>query len=185
MKTLRGKFLLIVLPPVIACFLIFSVLFSLLTYLDTKRSVLNKLKSTAKVQAFILAKSLWDVNLYLAEVQVKTITLDPAISAAQLVEFTTNRHIEAGNVPADDLKSRYFELHQDIVYEAPNKKHFLGRLSLYSEKRQIFIPILRSFAIDTLLLLFLISASLFVAVHRAIFRLDKKLLYFTALSQPS
>ena len=163
-KNLRVKFLIIVLPPVIASFLIFSLLFALFTYFDEKQHHISMLESISSVQSVILAKPLWEVNFETVEEQVEGILLNREVSGAKVIEFTTGKDIAAGFVPDEHSSARYLEVQRDIVFQAPNRDHRVGKLTLYSRKGQLTPPFARYFFLDVLLLLLLVSAIIASAV---------------------
>ncbi len=175
---LRFKFLLIVLPPVIACFLIFSVIFSVIAFREKKQAIIANLNSHAEAQATILAKALWDVNFQTAEAQIKSIVLIPGVSGVKVTEFTTNETLRAGFHPDNDTEDQYFQVKYDIFFHTPNKKHLIGELFLFSDKQNIYAPLIRSFIRDTLLLLLLIAAIITSAVWANKLIIDKPLRRF-------
>jgi len=177
---LRFKFLLIVLPPVIACFLIFSIIFSIITFREKKQDIISNLNNHAKVQAKILAKALWDVNFKTINAQIKGIILIPGVSGIKVTEFTTQRILHAGCNPDNDTDDLYFQVKSDIIFHAPNKKHLIGELLLFSDKQNIYAPLMRSFTRDTLLLLLLITAIIASAVWANKLIIDKPLRRFLA-----
>ena len=178
LRTLRGKFLLFVLPPMIVCFLIFSVIFAVFSYKDKKQHIISKLKSYAQTQSSILAKSLWDVNFEVAEAQIKSMLLIPDLSGVKVLEFTTGVTIQAGFLPDENSIGEYFEVQEDIVYKTPNEEQRIGKLSIVSRKNNIYKPLIRSFLRDTLLLLLLVSAIIASAVAANRMIMDKPLKLF-------
>ena len=178
LRTLRGKFLLFVLPPMIVCFLIFSVIFTVFSYKDKKQHIISKLKSYAQTQSSILAKSLWDVNFEVAEAQIKSMLLIPDLSGVKVLEFTTGVTIQAGSLPDENSIGEYFEVQEDIVYKTPNEEQRIGKLSIVSRKNNIYKPLIRSFLRDTLLLLLLVSAIIASAVAANRMIMDKPLKLF-------
>jgi len=177
---LRFKFLLIVLPPVIACFIIFSIIFSIITFREMKQDIISNLNNHAKVQAKILAKALWDVNFKTIKSQIKGIILIPEVSGIKVTEFTTQRILHAGFNPDNDTDDQYFQVKSDIIFHVANKKHFIGELLLFSDKQIIYAPLMRSFTRDTLLLLLLITAIIASAVWANKLIVDKPLRRFLA-----
>ncbi len=178
LRTLRGKFLLFVLPPMIVCFLIFSVIFTVFSYKDKKQHIISKLKNYAQTQSSILAKSLWDVNFEVAEAQIKSMLLIPDLSGVKVLEFTTGVTIQAGFLPDENSIGEYFEVQEDIVYKTPNEEQRIGKLSIVSHKNNIYKPLIRSFLRDTLLLLLLVSAIIASAVAANRMIMDKPLKLF-------
>ena len=178
LRTLRGKFLLFVLPPMIVCFLIFSVIFTVFSYKDKKQHIISKLKNYAQTQSSILAKSLWDVNFEVAEAQIKSMLLIPDLSGVKVLEFTTGVTIQAGFLPDENSIGEYFEVQEDIVYKTPNEEQRIGKLSIVSRKNNIYKPLIRSFLRDTLLLLLLVSAIIASAVAANRMIMDKPLKLF-------
>jgi len=177
---LRFKFLLIILPPVVACFLIFSIIFATITFYEKKQAIISNLNSHAKAQAVILAKALWDVNFKTAETQIKSIVLIPGVSGIKVTDFTTQRVLRAGFYPENDTDTDYLQVKYDIIFHTPQKKHLIGELRLFSDKHNIYAPLMRSFIRDTLLLLLLITAIITSAVWANKLIIDKPLRRFLA-----
>ena len=158
LKTLRGKFLLVVLPPVVICFLVFSIIFTFFSYMDKKRQAVSNLNRYAEIQTIILAKALWDLNLDGARVQMDSMLLIPEIDGAEVLEFTTGTAIRSGLLPEKDSGKAYFELQKKIVFKAPNGERHIGRLTIVSRKDRVYMPLVHSFLRDAFLLLLLIAA---------------------------
>jgi signal transduction histidine kinase len=178
LRTLRGKFLFIVLPALIACFLFFSLIFAVFSYNDKKQYILLKLESYVQTQSAILAKSLWDVNFKVTEAQVNSMLLIPDLSGVKVVEFTTGNTIQAGSLPDLNSNGDFFTVERDVVYQTPNEKQRIGRLTIASHKSNIYKPLIRSFIRDSLLLLLLVFAIIAsaMAANRTIMDKPLKLL---------
>ena len=145
-----------------------------------KQDIISNLNNYAKAQAVILAKTLWDMNFETTEAQIKSIILIPGVSGIKVTEFITQGILHAGFNPDNDTDDQYFQVKYDIIFHAPNKKHLIGELLLFSDKQNIYAPLMQSFTRNTLLLLFLITAIIASAVWANKLIIDKPLRRFLA-----
>lgn len=156
LKTLQGKFFFFVLPPVIACFLLFSLLYSVVSFREKKEDLVRNLQEHAEIQSVLLAKTLWDINFAMTAMQMESILLIPNVSGVRVVEFTTDTVLEQGTLPEMDETNDYLLHQMPIIYEAPSKKHQVGYLTLVADITEIYTPLGQTLFRDLFLLLLLI-----------------------------
>lgn len=162
--TLQAKFLFFVIPPVVSCFLLFSILQTVLSYQERKEDIIRNLNNHATIQSAILAKSLWGVDFDLAKIQVESMSMIPGISGVKATEFTTETSIEKGFLPSISDESEYFLVEKEILYASPTGGQHIGDLIVVSEKSSIYKPLFQSLGRDTFLLLILLIAIVASAV---------------------
>ena len=163
-KTLQAKFFFYLLPPVIASFLLFSLLHSVISFREKKEYIISNLQEHAIVQSTLLAKSLWDMNFTTTTMQMESILLIPNVSGARVVEFTTETTLEEGYLPEGAADTRYLSHQSPINYSAPTGSQHVGDLTLAADISEIYPPLIRSLTRDILLLLILILVIMTSAV---------------------
>lgn len=163
-KTLQSKFLFCVLPPVIASFVLFSLLHSVVSFRERKEHIISNLKEHANIQSAVLAKSLWDINFEVATIQMESILLIPNVSGVRVVEFTTETIIEKGLQPTASEEKKYLFQQSPIWYSVATGKQHIGNLTLVTDISEIYHPLARALFLDIFLLLILI----FVIVASAV-----------------
>ncbi len=172
-KTLQAKFLFCLLPPVVGCFLLFSLLQAVFTYQERREYIFKNLQVHVSSQSAILAKSLWGMNFELTADQVETMLLISNISGVRVVELTTEKIIERGHLPTKVGVKGYLQVESPIIYRTPTGEHHIGNLTVVAGRPKIFAPLIHSLFRDTLLmlvLLFVIVASAVTANRRIIGR---------------
>ncbi len=127
--TLQTKFLFFVIPTVICCFIIFSILQSVISYRERKENIIKNLNNHASIQSVILAKSLWGVDFNLAKIQMESMLLIPNISGIKVVEFTTETILEEGYLPTKSDKRDYFNLEHPIIHTSLGEEKHIGDLT--------------------------------------------------------
>lgn len=147
-----------VLPSVIVCFLIYSLVFAVFSYRDQKRSIIDKLENHARIQSAILAKSLWELNFEVTRAQIESILLNPELSGILVSESTTDTVIAVGSLPQAFPDDDYFSIESEIVFNAHTGRQKVGTLILASRKNLTVIPLLQSILRDTILMFFLVLA---------------------------
>ncbi len=157
-KKLQTKFLLMVLPSVVVCFLIYSLFFAIFNYKEQKQNIITVMQNHADVQSAILAKSLWDVNFEVTQAHAESILLNPGISGVLVSELTTGTIIKVGSQPEKYPDKNYFGVQTDIVFKTPSGKKHLGMLRLVSKRDLTINPLLQSILRDTLLMFLLVLA---------------------------
>lgn len=161
---LRTKFLLIMVPTVVVCFLVYSVFSAILTYRDERRNIINELQNQVRVQSSVLAKSLWELNFTVTLQYVESILLNHEISGVQVSELTTGTVIKVGSVPEKHHDPDFFEVQSDIIFDSPDDQQHVGTLRLVSRKDLTLSPLVSIVLRDTVLLFLLVSAIIASAV---------------------
>ncbi|MEA1967001.1 MAG: PAS domain S-box protein, partial [Thermodesulfobacteriota bacterium] len=191
-SSLQAKFLLMLLPAVVVSFLIFSLLFSFFTYKEKRETLISKLDNYARSQASVLSKPLWEINLKVAKSQIESQLLASEISGISVKDFITETVLHIGlprkrdsfdNCDNCDNCDNYFKVKKKIVYKTVDgvqKK--IGQVTLFASKSQLYMPIVRTFLRETLLLFLLVIAVLCSAllvnkkiIHRPLSRLLKSI----------
>ncbi len=162
--TLQTKFLFFVIPSVICCFIIFSILQSVISYQERKKDIVRNLNNHASIQSVILAKSLWGVDFDLAKIQMESMLLIPNISGIKVIEFTTKTTLEKGYLPAESKERDYFNLKHKIIYTSSGGEKHIGDLTVVALKSSIYLPLYQSLARNTFLLFILLIAIIVSAV---------------------
>jgi len=163
-KKLQTKFLLIVIPPIIVCFLIYSVSFAIFSYKDQKQDTITKLQSYARMHSTILSKSLWEVNFDVAQAHVESILLNPVVSGVLVLESTTGTIIKVGSLPVKYPDINYFGVQTDIIFNAPTGERHVGMLRLVSRKDLTIKLLKQSILRDTILMFLLVLAIIISAM---------------------
>lgn len=161
---LRTKFLLIMVPTVVVCFLIYSVFSAILTYRDERQNIINELQNQVRVQSAVLAKSLWELNFAVTRQYAESILLNREVSGVQVSELTTGTVIKIGSVPENHHDPDFFEVQSEIVFESPAEQQHVGILRLVSRKDLTLAPLVSIVLRDTVLLFLLVSAIIASAV---------------------
>jgi len=157
-SSLRGKYLLILLPSLLTCFFIISLLFAIFSYEDKQQEIISKLENYAKTQANILAKPLWEMNLHIAQAQLESMLLIPEFCGVVINEFTTDKKLQAGIIPTHTATKQFFSIKTDINYKIAENSEHIGNLLIVAPKSFIYKSLIHTLLRDTLLLLFLITA---------------------------
>ena len=76
LRSVRSKFLAMVVPPVVLCFLLFSFLMGLFTYQDITHEMMTGVEDFTEVQSVALARPLWELNYELIERDRKSTRLN-------------------------------------------------------------------------------------------------------------
>ncbi len=157
-ERLQTKFLLMVIPPVVICFLIYSLFFTIFSYRDQKQDIVANLQSHANLHSTILAKSLWDVNFDVAQAHVESILLNPRISGVLVLESTTGTIIKAGSLPVKYPDKDFFGVQTDIIFNTSTGQQLIGMLRVVSRKDLTIKPLVQSILTDTILMFLLVLA---------------------------
>jgi diguanylate cyclase (GGDEF)-like protein/PAS domain S-box-containing protein len=177
--TLRGKFLAVLLPAALLCFLVFAGVSSVLSYRDLVREQRSSLAEFAEIQSNILAMSLWNLDHRFVEKHLESFRLYPWVSRVVLLETATGRIFEAGD--SGNGHSRLGTEQTTVAVEiVRNGRHFeLGRLTVASRRDLLFGPlvenVLREAALAALLALAIVI-SVLAAFRGAIGRPLERLL---------
>ncbi len=183
LRTLQAKFLLFVIPTVIGCFVIFSILQAVISYQERKQDIIRNLDNHASIQSVILAKSLWSVDFNLVNIQMESMLLIPNISGIKVVEFTTETILEKGYLPTKSNEGDYFNLKHPIIYASPEEEKHIGELTVVALKSSVYTPLYQSLARNTFLLFILLIAIIASAVTANRIVVGKPLQLFLAAMQ--
>ncbi|MCP3873845.1 MAG: response regulator [Desulfobacteraceae bacterium] len=163
-KSIKSKFLALVLTPVIISFLIVSIFAGLMFHEDMTKQILYHTEENAKSYSKPLGLVLWNMNTSVIESQLKAILGSHYISGVKVVENLNDNVFELGDIPGDNNLKNYLCSNIDIVYVTIAEPQVLGTLYLYAKKNQIYDVLLKRFFRDSFLFLFLVLTIVIAAV---------------------
>ncbi|MBW2005174.1 MAG: PAS domain S-box protein [Deltaproteobacteria bacterium] len=158
-RTLRIKFLTIILPPVIICFLIFSIVLAFLTYRDMKKELDTKMRNIADLQSAALVLPLWNYLDENVKQTLENLLMNPDIIKA-VVRDTKGRVIaRAGKADDKGIYKGEVQIEREITFMNTNAgKKVIGSLSITFHQGRIYQILYGQFIRDSLLLLLLVIA---------------------------
>lgn len=155
-RSLKTKFLAIILPPVIVSFLFVSVVVGALSYHDLENEILYRSDKNVKNYSRSLGRSLWNMNNDVIDSQINSILSNPDISGVKVIENLSGQVFSAGEIPQGEEFARYLVSEIDIVYIVIDTPEELGTLYLYTKKNRISDIVLKRFLRESFLLLILV-----------------------------
>ncbi len=158
LTTLRGKFLAIVLPLVVLCFLLFSLIFGYFSHRSMWRKQRETVEEFTQVQSEIMALPLWNLDLPFIERHVKSLALYPWVSRIEVKEFGVGAAFEIGELPEGIDPDAYIKVERAINIERKEKRFLIGRLTVYSTTDVIYSALFGSLLRDAFLVLLLALA---------------------------
>ena len=115
-RTLRIKFLTIILPPVIICFLIFSIVIDFLTYRDMEIQLDTETRKIADLQSKALALPLWNYLDQNVKQTLETLLMNPDVIKA-VVRDTKGRVIaRAGKAYDKGIYKGEVQIEREITF---------------------------------------------------------------------
>jgi signal transduction histidine kinase/DNA-binding response OmpR family regulator/HPt (histidine-containing phosphotransfer) domain-containing protein len=168
-KSLRGKFLAIILPPVVLSFVLFSTLLSVLASRDGYNELADRMDTFAQVQATTIARTLWELNYDAIEKQLEGFLIYPDILSVKVSDSAgfisaSRSRVGIGQLKDDESGS----VVRTIAYDTPKGRKVIGTLVVTYDKRPIGQEQLDNLLRDSLLLLCLITVFVFsvILAHR-------------------
>ena len=161
-RTLRVKFLVIIIPPVIICSGIFSVISTFLTYRDMENELAIDIRNIVKLQSETLALPLWNYLDEHIQRTLEVLVLNPDILKAEVRDVMGENiaSAEKTSIREESLSVRnkvYVE--REIIFQVPDaKEKVLGSLYIVFYRGRIYQTLYRKIILDSLLLLFLVIA---------------------------
>ena len=158
-RTLRIKFLTIILPSVIICFLIFSILHAFLTYRDIEIQLDTETRNVADLQSKALTLPVWNYLDEEVKQALENLLMNPDIIKA-VVRDTKGRVIaRAGKADEKGIYKGEAQIEREITFMDTNAgKKVIGFLSITFHQGRIYQILYGQFIRDFLLLLLLLIA---------------------------
>jgi len=159
-RTLRIKFLSIILPPVIICFLIFSIVLAFLTYRDMEIQLDTETRKIADLQSKALALPLWNYLDQDVKQTLETLLLNPDVIKA-VVRDTKGRVIaRAGKADDKGIYKGEVQIEREITFQfvPTGAKRTIGYLAITFHRSRIYEILYKQFIRDSFLLLLLVIA---------------------------
>ena len=135
LRTLRAKFLILIIPLVLISTMIVFGLFELNAQREANLRLQDKLDQLAEIQSSVLAESLWNV----ADEQIKLIlaalAIDPDVSGAVVYD---EQRLPVGFIGEIDLiEEEEFYAEKDIVYVYDEEPQVIGHLAISLTDAQV------------------------------------------------
>ena len=168
-KTLRGKFLCVLLIPVVIATVIVTAVFGVQFFIDLKNDVLAKKEIIAAHNADLLRAPLWNFDPSHVERMAASIAADADV-ASVIVRNDQGEIIARVGGPKGELV-----VQQDIAHIGLNKTYMLGQLEITFHMERIHGAITRQIVQNALLLLSLVVVILVSAVFANRWIVDRPL----------
>ena len=159
-RTLRIKFLAIVLPSIVFCFIVFSIIFAFLTYRDMEIQLDTETRKIADLQSKALALPLWNYLDQDVKQTLETLLLNPDVIKA-VVRDTKGRVIaRAGKADDKGIYKGEVQIEREITFQfvPTGAKRTIGYLAITFHRGRIYEILYKQFIRDSFLLLLLVIA---------------------------
>lgn len=158
-RTLRIKFLTIILPPVIVCFLIFSIVHAFFMYRDMEIQLDTETRNIADLQSKALTLPVWNYLDEEVKQTLENLLMNPDIIKT-VVRDTKDRVIaRAGKADDKGVYEGEVQIEREITFMDTNAgKKVIGFLSITFHQGRIYQILYGQFIRDFLLLLLLVIA---------------------------
>ena len=173
--SLRGKFLLIVLPLVFFSFFIFSLLLGYLTYQDMKKNLLQEVNNFMEVQNLVVSETLWSLNYEIVQYQMESMLQFPWVLRVEVNDTINEFYSAAGASIEETANAGIIKEKRDLIFESQFGPQLLGELTIWASTRQIREAMLQNLFRDSLLLLLLLLTFITSAVIANTFTIYKPL----------
>jgi class 3 adenylate cyclase/uncharacterized membrane protein affecting hemolysin expression len=127
-RTLRAKFLALVIPLVLISTTIVFGLYELNASSKAERRLRDKLNKVAAIQSSVLAEPMWNVANEQIKLILTALATDSDVSGA--VVYDESKKIIGSIGSVDALERRPFYASREITYVSGNKKTVIGRLAI-------------------------------------------------------
>ena len=170
LQTLRSKFFLFVLPPVLAIFLASSLVLGFFSYQDMKKNLEEEMKRFAEIQSLVLAEALWGLNYEIVERQLDSMLLNPWVSSVRVEDSTGDFFAEVSRETGDSPIDDPIMINEEIVFVSNAGPNHLGTFTIAVDRGHILNTLVTNFLRDSLFLLLLVAAVILSAdrANRAI-----------------
>jgi class 3 adenylate cyclase len=127
-RTLRAKFLALIVPLVLLSTVIVFGISELAARRDANRKLHAKLDEIVEIQSAVLSESLWNVADEQVELILAAIAIDPDVLGAIVYDDSNNPVASVGTVGA--IEQQEFFAERDIAYRSGDDTEVIGRLVL-------------------------------------------------------
>ncbi len=127
-RTLRAKFLALIVPLVLLSTVIVFGISELATRREANRKLHAKLVELVEIQSAVLSNSLWNVADEQVKLIVAAIAIDPDVLGAIVYDESNNPIGAVGLV--DAIERQEFFAEKDITYASDNNPEVIGRLAI-------------------------------------------------------
>ncbi|XPV77028.1 MAG: response regulator [Desulfovibrio sp.] len=167
-KSLRGKFLAMVLPPVIIMFFVLSVVLIVLASKDAYDDLLSRMEDFADVQSTTISRPLWELNYESIEKQLESFLIYPDIVSVKVSDADGFFSASRSRLGVDGTCPHCAYIVRTITYDTPKGRKVIGTLVITYEQRRIYEEQVHSFLRDSLLLFCMVAVFVLSAIiaHR-------------------
>lgn len=174
---LRTKFLVLVLPPIVICMGVYSVLFSFMTYRTMEVDMQSKLDTMINIQRATLSEPIWSYNQNMVERIVETMALDTDVQGVKVIDSFGNVLTEIGVTDSTNQDSRLFR-QEPIIHDRAEANSEIGSLIITFSDERIWAAIYSQTVRDILLIALLLTAVMLSALIANMIIIDRPLAVF-------
>lgn len=164
MKSLRNKFLFMVLPPVLLCFIAYSIVASYIDFRDNQRELESSIEDFANVQSAALSQPLWELNYGFIRQQVENLLMYPDVVKVAVHDEEGLFSVDASAGRAKREDGSQVNIIKEIIHETNIGEKKIGTLHFAYSERRIRQTLYSNLIRDSILLLFLVVAIVVSAV---------------------
>ena len=158
LRSIFWKFLAILIPSVSVAALLVLVLFAYLRYTELENDLLTKIELLSQVHGLAVAEPLWTLNIESLERSVQTITINPEIICAEVLE-TDRKPIFSWPENCKGESNNEYHFTRDLEFHG----EVVGTLRLNYTRSLILSSLVRDVAIGALLFFTLVLVTSVVA----------------------
>jgi class 3 adenylate cyclase/uncharacterized membrane protein affecting hemolysin expression len=127
-RTLRAKFLALIVPLVLLSTVIVFGISELAARRDANRKMHAKLGELVEIQSAVLSESMWNVADEQVELILAAIAIDPDVLGAIVYDDSNNPVASVGAV--EEMEQQEFFAQRDIAYGSGDDREVIGRLAI-------------------------------------------------------
>jgi signal transduction histidine kinase len=135
LRTLRAKFLVLIIPLVLICTMIVFGLFELNARREANLRLQDKLDKLVEIQSSVVAESLWNVADEQTKLILAALAIDPDIKGAVVFDEIDHPVGMVGDI--DRMEDEAFYADKEIVYVYDEEQQVIGRLAISLTDAQI------------------------------------------------
>ncbi|MBU1611070.1 MAG: response regulator [Proteobacteria bacterium] len=136
-KSLRNRFLLLVLPLLFITYLIYGMLSAWFVFKDLSNSLTQRLENIVNVKAEALSKPLWNFDLDYVGLSLESLLLDSDIKGAVVLDEHGKELKSIGTTTEEESIFFVPAVHRDILFNTFQGKSHVGELLLYPSTDRI------------------------------------------------
>ena len=163
-KTLRGKFIFYILPPLIIYYLLFTFAFGALSYWDMRKERNIRLNKIAHDKSRDLALHLWNVNFDYIEISLASLAKDLDIKEITVLDHKGQNISQSENTVFHNPDGP-LPITSKIIYDTGLAKEYIGNVVIIPKNDRIHKRMMENFIRDSLLLLMLVIIFIIRAMH--------------------